>query len=162
MYVLELSMASLFSFCQMAARFSAMAFVIPASAAREILIFNSRASANRLLRNERLAAFLGAGVDEWDAVMTGLFLLHPDAFIYAHSERHFLRINDWNHRLSQRHLSCSHVVIRFPAGKFVDFFAVAAVELDEGTDGAVADLELVEQLRDVVNAWACRPFSGTP
>ena len=39
---------------------------------------------------------------------------------------------------------------KVPDRRVCRFFAVVAVEFDEGADGAVADLELVEQFGDVV------------
>ena len=78
-------MAFLFSFCQMAERFSAMAFSIPASAACEILIFNSRASDKRRVQRERLVAFLPVSEDVWDVVMTGP-LLHVETGMNAHDD----------------------------------------------------------------------------
>ena len=43
-----------------------------------------------------------------------------------------------------------HVLVIFPTGQTIDLFAIAPVEFDEGTDGVVADLELVEQQGNIV------------
>ena len=60
-------MAFLFSFCQIRARFSEMALAVVASAACDIVIFNSRASDERRVRKGKSAAFFGDDADEREA-----------------------------------------------------------------------------------------------
>ena len=59
-------MAFLFSFCQIRARFSEMALAVVASAACDIVIFNSRASDERRVRKGK-SVFFGDDADEREA-----------------------------------------------------------------------------------------------
>ena len=104
--MLALSTAFLFSFCQIRARFSEMAFAISASAACDILIFNSRASDKRRVRKDKWVAFFGADVDERDVVTSdsccALFILalmriqyNIKMRIYLFADMEFLQERVW-------------------------------------------------------------------